>query len=111
MIVELGCALLLQCSLVQTTKTVGILGYQEAMFSHKIIQIHPGSPIEGVLVPGDHVVAVNGNKHNHVTTGEPGSEVTLTVMRDHKVFDVTVKRIAVQELHNNFLNSYFGFKD
>jgi C-terminal processing protease CtpA/Prc len=111
MIIELGCALLLQCSIAQSVRTVGILGYKESVFGHKILRIHQGSPIEGLLEPGDTVVAVDGDKNNHVTVGEPGAPVTLTVMRERKTFDVTVKRVAVQELHSGYLNGYFGVKE
>jgi len=111
MIVELGCALLLQCSIAQSVRTVGILGYKESVFGHRVRRIHPGSPIEGLLEPGDIVIAVDGNKNNHVTVGQPGAPVTLTIMRNSQTFDVTVKRVAVQELHSGYLNSYFGVRE
>jgi C-terminal processing protease CtpA/Prc len=111
MIVELGCALLLQGSIAHSARTVGVLGYRESLFGHRVVRIHPGSPIEGLLEPGDNVVAVDGNRNNHVTLGQPGSPVTLTVMRGDRIFDVTVKRVAVQDLHSSYLNSYFGVKE
>jgi C-terminal processing protease CtpA/Prc len=123
MLLELSIAILLQSSagpmaatmlsgaVCETRNTIGIVGYREALFSNRIVEIHPGSPIEGILQKGDRVLAVDGNRNCHQTCGQPGSEITLTVSRGGTVFDVTVRRIAVQDLHIQYLNHIFGVRD
>jgi hypothetical protein len=111
-VVELVCAsLLLLGTVSESRNTVGVLGYRESVLGHKVMVVHPGSPLSGLVQPGDNVVAVNGNKNKYNTRGEPGTSVTLTVKRKRETFDVTVRRVAVQELENRYLNHYFGVND
>jgi C-terminal processing protease CtpA/Prc len=108
MLLELCVAALLQTGIIECRGTVGILGYRQSVFGNAIVEIHPGSPVEGVLQKGDRILAVDGNSNSHNTRGEPGAEITLTVKRGAKVFDVHLRRIPVQQLHNTYLCHYFG---
>jgi C-terminal processing protease CtpA/Prc len=102
---------MLQGNVTQSRNTVGIVGYRESVFGNRVVEIHRGSPAEGVLKKGDRVVAVNGDRNCHKTRGEPGEEITLTVSRGSQVFDVSLRRIAVQNLHSSYLNRVFGVTD
>lgn len=95
----------------EVRNTVGIVGYRESVFGNRVVEIHPGSPVEGILQIGDRVLAVNGDKNCHETRGQPGSEITLSVSRGGTTFDVTVRRVAVQDLHMQYLNHIFGVRD
>lgn len=110
--IKLICAALsLQCGISEFGNTVGVVGYRESVFGHKVLLVHPGSPLEGKVQPGDGITAVDGNKNNHNTRGEPGTPVTLTVNHNGHEFDLTVRRVPVQALQNRYLNHYFGVKD
>lgn len=102
---------LLRTGIVSTEGTVGILGYRQSLFGHKVVAIHPGSPVAGTLRVGDEIIAVNGNNNCHDTRGEPYTAITLTVRRGGLKYDVTFKRIAVQELKSRYLNHYFGVEN
>ncbi|HEY9775049.1 MAG TPA: hypothetical protein V6C81_14895 [Planktothrix sp.] len=111
MLAELCFATILQAGVSLSTNTVGILGYRQSVFGNSVVEIHPGSPVEGILQKGDRIVAVDGNPNCHETRGEPGSAITLTVKRGDRTFDVNVRRVAVQQLHSLYLCHYFGLKD
>ena len=91
-----------------TKDTVGIVGFRWTAFSHRISHIHQGSPAEGVLQIGDEIIAIDGERRKTETRGEPGEPITLTIKRASEVFDVTINRIAVQELQSRSLNKYWG---
>ncbi|MBI1375514.1 MAG: hypothetical protein GC159_22610 [Phycisphaera sp.] len=65
-----------------------------------IAEILEGSPSEGLLQPLDRVLRIdgkplkglNGEEINKLILGEPGSEATLTIVRDIKVFEIKIKR-------------------
>jgi C-terminal processing protease CtpA/Prc len=111
MLVELCLATVLQTGISLSKGTVGILGYKQSLMGNAVVEIHPGSPVEGLLQKGDRIMAVDGNFNCHQTRGEPGTRITLTVKRGGKLFDVTVRRIAVQDLHNAYLCHYFGVRE
>ncbi len=60
----------------------------------------PGSPAEGVLLPYDRILRIDGeslkgkstSEVNDLMNGEEGSQVTLTISRDIKVFDISLRR-------------------
>lgn len=101
--------LLGSCS--HTRGTVGIVGFRWTAGTHKISTIHKGSPAEGLLKPGDQIVAIDHSKRKTDTRGEPGEPIVFTVKRDGEVFDVVINRIAVQELNQRSLNKYWGVDD
>ena len=65
-----------------------------------ITEILPGSPAESILEPHDRILRIDSRKLrgksiddvNKLLKGDEGTEVTLTVNRDIKIFDVTLKR-------------------
>ena len=101
---------MLQGNATQTVGGLGIIGVRIGGFSSKIILIHPSSPCEGVLQVGDHIIAIDGYKTKTDTRGIPGEPITLTIKRGSEIFDVTVPRVAVQDLHDKTLNQCWGVK-
>lgn len=70
-----------------------------------IKRVFYGSPAQqGGLRPADKIIGVNGeemragdmNAAVAIMRGEPGGEVTLTVLRDREIFEVTLARAVVQ---------------
>lgn len=69
-----------------------------------ITEVLPNSPAEFVLKPLDHILRIDSQslkgktlqELNAMLDGKEGTEVTLTVNRDIKVFDVTLKRRKFQ---------------
>ena len=65
-----------------------------------ITEVLPNSPAEFILKPLDHILRIDAQplkgktlqELNALLDGKEGTEVTLTVNRDIKVFDVTLKR-------------------
>lgn len=65
-----------------------------------ITEILPGSPAESILQPYDRILRVDGEalknlpvtEINDLLKGDEGSSVTLTINRDIKVFDVSIRR-------------------
>lgn len=65
-----------------------------------ITEIMPGSPAEGIMQPLDRILRIDGQalkgkpvqEIDHLLQGEVGTTVVLTVVRDVKVFDLTIKR-------------------
>ena len=64
-----------------------------------------GSPAqEGGVRPNDKIIAINGEEVtaydlNYAVSqmrGEPGGEVTLTLLRENELFDVTLTRAVVE---------------
>lgn len=108
MIIQFCVAALLQTGISLSEGTVGILGYKQSVLSGVVLQVHPGSPVAGLIQKGDRVVAIDGDSNCRDTRGEPGSPVTLTVKRNNQLFDVTVRRVAVQALHSAYLCRYFA---
>jgi len=108
MLLELCVVTILETGVSLSKGTVGILGYRQSLLGHAVIEIHSGSPVEGLLHKGDKVLAIDGDSNRHETRGEPGTKVILTVKRGDRVFDVSVCRIAVQNLHDAYLCHYFG---
>ena len=79
-----------------------------------------GSPAqEGGLRPNDKIIAVNGedltaydlNKAVSIMRGEVGGEVTLTILRESEVFDVTLTRAIVetQIIDSEVLDGNIGY--
>src|ERR1700719_1757188 len=87
----------LQGNVSEISNTVGILGYRLSVFGHKVVCVHPGSPVEGILKEGDCIVAVDGDNNRQDTRGEPGTEVTLKVLRGSSTFECKARRIPVQD--------------
>lgn len=69
-----------------------------------ITEVLPNSPAEFILKPLDHILRIDAQplqgktlqELNAMLDGKEGTEVTLTVNRDIKVFDVTLKRRKFQ---------------
>jgi carboxyl-terminal processing protease len=83
------------------------------------------SPIEGSpaaksgIKPGDKIIKVDGknvtakelDKATHMIKGKPGTDVTLTIKRENKDFDVTIKReeIKLQTVKSEVLEDSIGY--
>jgi len=111
MLFELFVATALQASVSETRGTVGIVGFRQSSFNYSVLEVHPGSPAEGILQVGDKVLAIDGDTNRHNATGEPGTDVVITFKRADKIFDATFKRVPVQDLHNAYLCRYFSVKE
>jgi len=85
-----------------------------------IISVFKGSPAEAAgLKPGDIITAVNGKSIYgesldsvvSMVRGEPGTRVTLTVVRGEKSFDVTLTRkiIELETVEYGLLDSGVGY--
>ena len=85
-----------------------------------IRRVFYGSPAqEGGLRPNDKIIAVNGedltaydlNKAVSIMRGEVGGEVTLTILRESEVFDVTLTRAIVetQIIDSEVLDGNIGY--
>lgn len=85
-----------------------------------IRRVFYGSPAqEGGLRPNDKIIAVNGedltaydlNKAVSIMRGEVGGEVTLTILRESEVFDVTLARAIVetQIIDSEVLDGNIGY--
>ena len=69
-----------------------------------ITEVLPNSPAESILKPLDHILRIDAQplkgktlqELNTLLDGQEGTEVTLTVNRDIKVFDVILKRRKFQ---------------
>lgn len=76
--------------------------YRSSDGSLRVSEVLPRSPAAGVLQVDDRILRIDGKplKGLEATAvdgmlkGEPGTEVTLTVVRDVQVFDVTLTRKA-----------------
>lgn len=78
-----------------------------------ITEVLPNSPAEYILKPFDHILRIDAQplkgktlqELNALLDGKEGTEVTLTVNRDIKVFDVTLERrkFQTENLHVNRL--------
>jgi carboxyl-terminal processing protease len=88
-------------SLSSSYSGIGIT-YQQIDNKYKIIEVAIGSPAESAgLTSGDNILEVDGKTYDDINEmsenimGEAGTEVTLTIERDEKVFDVTVIRAEI----------------
>lgn len=83
-------------------------------------QVEPGSPAqEGGLLPGDQVVAVDGQRISEIGTdtassmvaGEENTTVDITYLRDGQEYTVTLtrKRILVEVASGSMLNETVGY--
>jgi len=83
-----------------------------------VAEVLPGSPAESILEPFDRILRIDSHKLkgksaeevNNLLKGKEGTEVTLTVNRDLKIFDIKLKRLEfetnpliVTRLTNNIL--------
>ena len=74
--------------------------YNAVEGSLTVTEVLPNSPAEGILLPYDRILRIDGlqlkgksaTEINNLMSGEEGSQVTLTVNRDIKVFDITLRR-------------------
>jgi len=91
--------------ILQTLKGVQIsIGIQSSFNPHEgsltVTEVMPGSPAESILRPLDRILRIDSlplkskslDELNALLSGQEESKVTLTVNRDIKVFDVTIKR-------------------
>jgi carboxyl-terminal processing protease len=83
------------------------------------------SPIEGSpasksgIKPGDKIIKIDGknitakdiDKATHMIKGKPGTDVILTIKRDNKDFDITIKRqeIKMQTVKSEVLEDSIGY--
>lgn len=69
-----------------------------------VAEVLPGSPAESILEPFDRILRIDSHKLqgksadevNNLLKGKEGSEVTLTVNRDLKIFDIKLKRLELE---------------
>lgn len=123
---------------IEKYKSVGIIGIRTPAFSGKISIVHSGGPADRAgIQAGDKIVKVIDEFGRHSITGEPGSEVTITLRRQvcsttsmscercheveyyhkhkdegHQVerieeYTVTMERVPYQELNNKEVDEYF----
>ncbi len=79
--------------------------YNAADGSLTITEVLDGSPAESILLISDRILRIDGsslknqnvNDINKMLQGEPGTDVTLTIVRDIKVFDITIARKEFKE--------------
>ena len=65
-----------------------------------VSEVIPGSPSEGIVMPYDRILRIDGQvlkgkpvkEIDHLLQGEVGTNVALTVVRDIKVFELTITR-------------------
>ncbi|MBK5253707.1 MAG: S41 family peptidase [Peptostreptococcaceae bacterium] len=85
---------------------------------YMVIEVAVGSPAESVgLIAGDNILEVDGKTYDDINAmsenimGEAGTEVTLTIERDKKVFDLTIIRsnIDTKTVTSEVLDSGEGY--
>lgn len=86
----------------------GLFGFKvsEAAGGAKVMSVHPGSPAEAVLAPGDVITAVNGfevkNDLNARLADFSAEEVRLNLMRGGKLRKVTLAKVAEKSWYKTY---------